>query len=217
MDFVRPLFHAGAFLLVAVASAALPSNAQAVDAGKPAVAVPADEPFVVAPSEVKLVGKLARAQLLATQTSADGKTSESSNDLTHTAVYSSDAPGVVQVTSQGQLLAQGNGHATVTVRFGKRSQTVKVEVVDADTAKVGFVHDVAPVLSKLGCNSASCHASQHGKGGFKLSVFGYAPDEDFRAMVREWQGRRSDLLEPEKSLILLKPLAAVPHGGNKRL
>ena len=58
-------------------------------------------------------------------------------------------------------------------------------VVEADTAQVGFAHDIAPILSKLGCNSASCHASQHGKGGFKLSVFGYAPDEDFRALVRQ--------------------------------
>ncbi|MBA4019844.1 MAG: S-layer related protein (Precursor) [Pirellula sp.] len=217
MEFVRHYIRFGAYLAIAAAFTAAGSPAYGADSGKPAIIAAADEPFVVAPTEVKLVGKLARAQLLATQTSADGRTSERSHDLTHAAIYSSDAPGVVQVTSQGQLLAQGNGRATITVRVGKRAQTMKVEVVEADTAKVGFVHDVAPVLSKLGCNSASCHASQHGKGGFKLSVFGYAPDEDFRAMVREWQGRRSDLLEPEKSLILLKPLATVPHGGNKRL
>ena len=80
-----------------------------------------------------------------------------------------------------------------------------------------FAHDVAPILSKTGCNAGACHASQYGKGGFKLSVFGFAPDEDYRAMVREWSGRRIDRVEPHKSLMLLKPTLAVPHGGNRRL
>jgi hypothetical protein len=182
-----------------------------------AVAGPPDRAFVVLPAEVKLAGRFARAQLLAIATNAAGKTDPAADDLTHVATYKSDAPGVVQVDSRGQLLATGNGRATITVAAGKRSVKVPVEVASFDTSKVGFTRDIAPVLSKLGCNSAACHASQHGKGGFKLSVFGYAPDEDYRAMVREWQGRRSDLVEPEKSLILLKPLAAVPHGGNKRL
>ena len=32
---------------------------------------------------------------------------------------------------------------------------------------------------------AACHAAQHGKGGFKLSVFGFEPDKDREAMVRD--------------------------------
>ena len=74
-----------------------------------------------------------------------------------------------------------------------------------------------PILSKTGCNAAACHSSQYGKGGFKLSVFGFAPDEDYKSMAREWRGRRIDVIEPEKSLMLLKPTLAVPHGGNRRL
>ena len=74
-----------------------------------------------------------------------------------------------------------------------------------------------PVLSKAGCNAGACHASQYGKGGFKLSVFSFAPNEDFDAITRDRQARRVNLLEPEQSLFLLKPTLAVPHGGNRRL
>src|SRR5262249_30618203 len=75
---------------------------------------------------------------------------------------------------------------------------------------------VMPILAKAGCNAGACHASQYGKGGFKLSVFGYAPDEDHFAIVRDRMGRRVSFAEPAESLFLLKPTAAVPHGGGRR-
>ncbi len=174
--------------------------------------------FQVAPAAVKLVRNFDRAQLIVTRLGADGKIGEYSDDLTQTAVYQSDAPQVVAVDSNGRLLAQGNGKATVTVTVAGAAQRVAVEVSGVlPLAKVDYFHDIGPVLSKTGCNSATCHATQYGKGGFKLSVFGYAPDEDYRAMIRDWQGRRVNLVEPDKSMILLKPTMAVPHGGNKRL
>ncbi|MEX0714799.1 MAG: DUF1549 and DUF1553 domain-containing protein, partial [Pirellulales bacterium] len=71
--------------------------------------------------------------------------------------------------------------------------------------------------SKAGCNAGACHASQYGKGGFKLSVFSFAPDEDYLAILRDRQGRRVNRLDPDRSLLMLKPTLAVPHGGNRRL
>ncbi len=45
------------------------------------------------------------------------------------------------------------------------------------TGASGGVGSIAvAVLGKLGCNMGACHASQYGKGGFKLSVFGFEPD-----------------------------------------
>ncbi|MBL9095049.1 MAG: DUF1553 domain-containing protein [Planctomycetaceae bacterium] len=194
-----------------------PSLFAADAASKPATAA-VDQAFEVLPSAAKLHGNFARAQLVVAALGKSGKVDDTSADLTHAAVYSSDNPQVVSVDSSGRLLARGNGGATITVGIGARAKKVPVEVAGVlPQAQVSFAHDVAPILSKLGCNSAACHASQYGKGGFKLSVFGFAPDEDYRALVREWQGRRADMVEPEKSLFLLKPLAAVPHGGNKRL
>ena len=50
-----------------------------------------------------------------------------------------------------------------------KTVAVPVTVSGAKTrARVDFVHDVAPVLSKLGCNAGTCHGSAQGKNGFKL-------------------------------------------------
>jgi len=48
-------------------------------------------------------------------------------------------------------------------------------------------------------------------------VFGFEPDKDRQAMVRDSLARRVDFVEPEKSLLLLKPTMQTPHGGGKRI
>jgi len=79
-----------------------------------------------------------------------------------------------------------------------------------------FRHDVLPVLSQSGCNSGGCHGALAGKGGFRLSLFGYNPEADHFAMTRELRGRRIELSDPGSSLILTKPTAALKHKGGKR-
>ncbi|MCE9605679.1 MAG: DUF1553 domain-containing protein [Planctomycetia bacterium] len=178
----------------------------------------AESAFQVRPASITLRGNFDRGQLLVTELGPKGNVGEHSADLTQAAIYKSENGAVVSISSSGQLLAKSNGKAKISVTVGPRTEQVEVEVVGVlEKPAISFTREVTPILSKTGCNSASCHASQHGKGGFKLSVFGYAPDEDYRAMVRDWQGRRVDLVEPEKSLIFMKPLLQVPHGGNKRL
>ena len=78
-----------------------------------------------------------------------------------------------------------------------------------------FVHDVAPVLSRLGCNAGTCHGSAKGKNGFKLSLRGYDPLFDVRALTDDLAARRVNLASPDDSLMLLKPTAAVPHVGGQ--
>src|SRR5262249_13191663 len=53
--------------------------------------------------------------------------------------------------------------------------------------------------------------------GFRLSLRGYNPALDFETLARENGTRRTNLLEPEASLILLKGTARTPHEGGKRL
>ena len=72
------------------------------------------------------------------------------------------------------------------------------------------------VISKAGCNAGSCHGNATGKGGFKLSLRGQDPDLDWQALTRDQEGRRVNLLQPENSLILLKPTAALAHEGGQR-
>src|SRR5262249_43310904 len=81
---------------------------------------------------------------------------------------------------------------------------------------VSFHNDVMAVLSKAGCNQGACHGNQNGKNGFKLSLRGEDPAFDLAALTRDTLGRRTNPLEPTESLLLLKPLGAVPHEGGKR-
>ncbi len=174
--------------------------------------------FQITPATVTLDGNFARAQLVVTECRPNGTVSERSTDLTHQARYISSSPRIVTVSNSGLLLAQDNGSATVAVSVAGVSHTVPITVqgIVARPA-VGFKEQVMPVLAKAGCNAAACHASQYGKGGFKLSVFGFAPEEDYRAIVRDNFGRRANTIVPSESLLLRKPTGAVPHEGGQRL
>jgi hypothetical protein len=172
--------------------------------------------FQIQPAAVTLEGNFARAQFVVR--ARDG--ADHAADLTHQATYVSSDPHVVTVDAAGRLrlLVAGNGTARVTVTAAGTTHEVPVTVTGIVPApQVGFREQVMPVLSKAGCNAGACHASQFGKGGFKLSVFGYAPDDDYRAIVRDGMGRRVNFLDPGRSLVLLKPTLGVPHEGGHRL
>jgi len=176
--------------------------------------VSAQDAFQVSPAQVTLTGKFTQVQLLVTA----GPPTPTTADLTSTAQYASSNPAVATVTRSGRVLPQGNGTAelTVTVAGTSRMLPVLVEgIVDAPT--VSFLDDVRPVINKAGCSMAACHAAQFGKGGFKLSVFGFDPGADHVAMARDSQGRRLNAQEAEASLLLRKPTMQVGHLGGRRL
>src|SRR5438552_8302548 len=81
---------------------------------------------------------------------------------------------------------------------------------------VSFRRDVMGVLSTSGCNAGSCHGLPSGRGGFRLSLWGQHPEEDYLQLTRDTFGRRTDRLDPDASLILQKPLGKVPHEGGRR-
>src|SRR5256884_2583093 len=81
---------------------------------------------------------------------------------------------------------------------------------------VSFRNDVMAVLSKAGCSAGTCHGNKNGKGGFKLSLRGQDPDVDYLTLTRDLFGRRIDPMEPQQSLILLKPTTQVAHEGGLR-
>jgi hypothetical protein len=81
---------------------------------------------------------------------------------------------------------------------------------------VDFERHVMGLFSKAGCNNGSCHGSFQGKGGFRLSLFGYDPAKDFAALTREVLGRRLDIVNPDNSLLLLKATGRTPHEGAVR-
>ena len=80
-----------------------------------------------------------------------------------------------------------------------------------------FIRDIAPILARVGCNQGTCHGAQAGKNGFKLSLRGYDPVFDVRALADDLASRRVNVASPAQSLMLLKPTAAVPHQGGQVL
>ncbi len=80
-----------------------------------------------------------------------------------------------------------------------------------------FRNDVLPILSKAGCNTGGCHGALAGKGGFRLSLFGYNPEADYLTLTKESRGRRVEMADPGSSLLLTKPTTALQHKGGKRL
>jgi hypothetical protein len=86
----------------------------------------------------------------------------------------------------------------------------------AEANKVSFVRDVMPILNKAGCTAGTCHGAAKGKNGFKLSLRGYDPEFDYRALISDLSGRRFNRVDPGRSLMLLKPTAQLPHGGGLR-
>ena len=82
---------------------------------------------------------------------------------------------------------------------------------------IRFGTDVAPVLTRLGCNGGGCHGKATGQNGFKLSLLGFEPETDYEAIVLESRGRRIAQTSPHNSQLLLKATGAVAHGGGRAL
>jgi len=174
--------------------------------------------FKVSPTKVVFERSFEQAQILVTATDAAGNSNDRSDDLTTKASFASSNAAVVTVTSAGRLLGVANGDAVINVTVDGISRPVEVHVEGiVPEPQIEFTEQVLPILYKAGCNGGACHASQHGKGGFTLSVMGFDPPADRNAIVRDRMQRRVNLLNPADSLVLKKPTMAVPHGGGRRL
>jgi hypothetical protein len=160
------------------------------------------------PRDISLTGPGARQQLLVIRNVGGFLT-----DRTDRAAFESSNPAVARIEGS-RVIAVNDGEATLTARVGDEQSTAKVVVAKAkaETAP-SFRNDVIPILTRMGCNSGGCHGALAGKGGLKLSLRGYDPESDHFNLTRQAGGRRIDLLEPGKSLILLKPTTTLDHGG----
>ena len=138
-------------------------------------------------------------------------------DLTRLAEFSSTDEQTVRLEG-ATALPVGNGVAEIVVRFAGLEHRASMQVMGQDEPDpVSFHYEVESVLTKQSCNSGACHGSPAGKGGFRLSMLAYAPELDAETVVQEEHGRRVNVLEPESSLLLLKPTMSLTHGGGQRL
>lgn len=90
-------------------------------------------------------------------------------------------------------------------------------VARADDRPLNFANDIVPIFTKAGCNAGGCHGKASGQNGFKLSLLGFEPAEDYEHIVREARGRRVFPAAPDRSLLLTKAINSTPHGGGKKL
>ena len=151
------------------------------------------------------------------------------HDLTNTSSLVVHSPKVASVQDQGRITALSEGNTILHAHVNNQSVTAKLTVQSLAKPSFNFQQEIGGILTKLGCNDSSCHAGVKGRGGFKLSLNGLDPKEDYRWIVKGGTFQvmslesanpelpRVDLDQPENSLLLRKPTLDLPHGGGERL
>ncbi|HUY34076.1 MAG TPA: DUF1549 and DUF1553 domain-containing protein [Pirellulales bacterium] len=180
----------------------------------PVATAPARAAVAVSPDSVVLDGPETSQQLLVTSIQPDGQR----KDGTRLASYESANAAVAVVDAEGLVQPRAEGRTEIVVRSGAEMVRVPVEVTGlVNPRPILFEQQLVPILTKAGCNSGGCHGKADGQNGFKLSVFGSNPAADYDALVKEGRGRRVFLSAPDRSLVLQKATAEVPHGGGLRI
>ena len=139
-------------------------------------------------------------------------------DMTREVVYTSAPDNLISISDSGKVMPLGNGDVTITATNDK-GLTGKLDLVVErfETPQpINFPNEIVPLFTKHGCNGGGCHGKSEGQNGFKLSLLGFEPTEDFEYLVKESRGRRLFPAAPEHSLLLRKGAGDLPHGGGAR-
>ena len=163
---------------------------------------------------VVLKGADARQQLLATS-----QRQGADFDVTRDVSYQASPAEVIRVSRNGMVVPLADGTAVITAT-DTNGATAKINVRVEDFAAkrpINFANQIVPIFTKTGCNGGGCHGKSGGQNGFRLSLLGFEPAEDYEHLVKEARGRRLFPAAPEASLLLQKATAMMPHGGGKRI
>ncbi|HVJ69622.1 MAG TPA: DUF1553 domain-containing protein [Caulifigura sp.] len=172
----------------------------------------ADESLAIFPRKLELRGPVHVGRVVLQGQSAG----EVSGQHTDNVAWSTSDAAVAEVQN-GVVTPRGNGKAVITAERNGQKATTEVVVTDVDKPHAWtFRNDVLPILAKTGCNMGACHGALAGKGGFRLSLRGYDPTADYFTMTQQDRGRRVELADPGRSLILAKPTGALAHKGGVR-
>src|SRR4051812_4145182 len=201
-------------LCICAATVALAANkhADTAEAGPAKPPTPEIESLELQPTSLTLSDGRDGRQVLVWGVTKDGR----KFDLSDTATFTPDSDTVA--ISEGRYIYPAQaGEASVTVLAEGKEIKLPVKVTGAERPPVRFGRDVMPVMASVGCNAGTCHGSAKGKNGFKLSLRGYDAEYEYNALANDLLGRRVNRVQPDQSLMLLKPTAAVPHEGGKVL
>jgi hypothetical protein len=162
----------------------------------------------------ELAGRDAWQQLQVTGIAKSG----AERDLTRAAQVEANPMGIIAIDATGLVTPLKEGRATITATHQGVSANVQVNVTHLiDDVPIHFANQVVPLFTKFGCNAGGCHGKASGQNGFKLSLLGFEPEEDYEYIVKENRGRRLFPASPAQSMLLTKASGAMPHGGGKRI
>ena len=166
------------------------------------------------PAAIELRQRHDRCRVLVTGRTATGRMI----DLTREARFAEIPSDFVSLDGHGVIQARADGAGLIQVVARGLTYPLKVHVSECSIPReFSFERDVTPLLNRFGCNGSGCHGKAEGQNGFKLSVFGYDPKADYRAMIQESRGRRVFHAAPARSLIVQKMSGVTPHGGGARI
>jgi len=169
-------------------------------------------PTIIAATEAGLVARytdLTSHSGAQSSDSAKERKLEDAATALHGVAVSANGERVFASTQDGRLLAWN--------KDGKLGAKIALNENPAPPQpSPSFIRDVLPVLSKAGCSAGACHAKPDGQNGFKLTVFSFDPQSDYRGIVQDGRGRRAFPAAPEESLLLLKATDTIPHEGGER-
>jgi hypothetical protein len=148
---------------------------------------------------------------------ASRKSGNSIRDVTSEVKWTVEPAGVAAIEPGGYLRPNVDGAVTVKAALEGHDAVAKITVESRASRSWDFGEDIVPILTRLGCNSGSCHGKATGQNGFHLSLFGYDHAGDYLGMARDEGQRRLSRMVPEESLFLAKATGRVPHGGGPRL
>jgi Protein of unknown function (DUF1553)/Protein of unknown function (DUF1549)/Bacterial Ig-like domain (group 2) len=169
--------------------------------------------IAILPFSISIAGPHYSQRLLVEGTFVDGHQEE----VTSLAMVTISDANVAKVDKDDIVHPAADGEAMVTATVPEHRATASLSIKDYSIATTwSFRNDVLPVMTKVGCNSGPCHGAAAGKNGFKLTLRGYDPTTDYYTLTHQALARRTDRLEPAKSLILLKPTLTISHGGGRR-
>lgn len=164
---------------------------------------------------VPIRGRDAMQQLLATGVYDSGQR----RDLTRSVRYTAHPEGIVAVDATGLATPLSEGAATIRAEAdGGLVAELAIEVTNlVEDLPINFPNQITPLFTKYGCNGGGCHGKSGGQNGFRLSLLGFEPREDYEYLVKEGRGRRLFPAAPDQSLLLQKATARLPHGGGQRI
>ena len=178
------------------------------------LAVPYSDLTIHTGRDAILLGPDASQQLIVTALTQDGEL----KDVTREVELIAEPAGILAIDEVGEVKPRANGQATITAKLHGLQATTELKVEQIETVQpVNFPNDVVPLFTKFGCNGGGCHGKSGGQNGFRLSLLGFEPMEDYHYLVGEARGRRLFPAAPHHSLLLLKASGGLPHGGGERL